>query len=119
MEHPPAYSVLNFATIGSFTALNVETPFTTTFLREDITLVCNISYPTSQDLINASATLVWSTELIGVISVQNTTRYDKYLVSELYIPTVNSNYCGTYVCSARDMFVAQSTMGLAMVEVGE
>ena len=110
---------INFLYVGSFTALNVETPFTTAFLGDSITLVCNISYSSSQDLIGANPTLVWSTELNSILSTQTTTQVGRYFVSELSMPTVNSSYCGTYICTANDMLVAQSAMKSAKVEVGE
>ena len=104
---------------GSFTALNVVTPSIATSLGEDIVLECNISYPTAQDLMDANATLIWSTELSNVASSQSVTVMDRYLVSELSLPSVNSSYCGMYTCTASDDLVALSTSDTAMVQVGK
>ena len=95
------------------------TPSIATSPGEDIVLECNISYPTAQDLANSNATLIWSTELTYVALYQNVTAMDRYLVSQLPLSSVNSSYCGRYVCTARDSFVAQPTADSAMVQVGK
>ena len=104
---------------GSFTALSVITPSIATSLGENIVLECNISYPTAQDLMDANATLDWSTELSNVASSQTVTEMDRYLVSELSLLSVNSSYCGMYTCTANDDLVALSTSDTAMVQVGK
>ena len=99
----------------------IEPAFTTASLGEEVILMCNISYPSSQDLTDASPTLDWLTELTNVdpsTSSQVTTE-DAYLVSVLNLTSVNSNHCGVYTCAAEDMFVAQPSNLSARVEVGK
>lgn len=84
-------------------------------------LVCNISYPTSQDLANSSASITWTTGLSNVdLSDQSEVVVDGvYLEAVLNIMSVNSSYCGAYSCSALDDRIAQPTIGTATVQVGK
>ena len=105
--------------LGSFTAFNVETLFLQASLGESILLVCSISYVSPQDLMGANPTLVWSTEPTVMAFTQSTTQADRQLISELRVAQVDATNCGTYVCSASDMFAAQSAATSVIVEVGK
>ena len=98
----------------------METPLVTSSVGGDAMLVCNISYPTPQELADSTPTLTWTSELSNVdLSGQNSQEIDGvYLESVLNIANVDSRYCGNYTCSANDDRIAQPVTGTASVQVG-
>ncbi len=83
--------------------------------------MCNISYPSSEDLTaSMPIALRWETQLLDTdLSNQSTGIVgDVYFESVLTISRVNSSYCGTYTCVGIDDHVAQSASDTASVDVG-
>ena len=99
----------------------METPSVLASFEGSAELVCNISYPSSEDLMSSVPTLGWETRLMNVdISDQSSqTVGDKYFESVLSISSVNSSYCGIYTCVALDNHVALPTTANATINVGK
>ena len=86
-------------------------------LGDDLMLVCNISYPTAQDLTASAPTLAWSEVDLSAQSSQVVGGV--FFESVLDISSVNSSYCGYYTCAAVDDRIAAPFTGTASVQVGK
>ena len=88
----------------------------------NLTLVCNVSYPTVQTATVSMAFFSWNTDFEGVdITDQNLTQIGEVIVSQLHLDSVNSSYCGQYSCSVTDRYTQLPTTGYAttLVDTGE
>ncbi len=106
--------------VGSFTALDVLTPSLSVLYEESTVLICRVTYPDNQALMDAMPSITWTTDLLDVdISNQTESTMGSEFNSTLNIGGANSSYCGVYTCAASDSNVAVASTEIAMVDVGK
>lgn len=81
-------------------------------------LICSITYESAAALLAANSSLTWSTDLAVNTDQQGIIINQEQYISVLNITAVDSSVCGTYTCTAVDIFVAQESTDSAIVDVG-
>ena len=88
--------------------------------NENVELQCSITYDSADELAQADPTLVWTTMLAMDISGQQiTTMPNEIFTATLSLMSVDSSFCGDFICTAEDSQTAGTTMTTSSVDVGE
>ena len=97
-----------------------DNPTVSASFNDNVNLQCSITYDSADELAQADPSLIWSTTLTMDISGQQTTMTNQNIfITTLSLSSVDSSFCGDFICTAGDIQTAGTSMTTSSVDVGE